>query len=318
MKVNFIAGERHFAEHLRPVYNALPEDLRGEFVEGKVFYRNHAELTVVSSWGDYKRTTGPVIHFEHGCGLTYGNGHSSYAGGLGKDRVELFCVTNQAVADANAEVYPNTPQVIVGAPKLDAWANRPAPSYSLDTHLRYRNPPAVAFSFHWDCRVVPETRWAVPEYLGTVCEIARRKRLPYDMIGHGHPRAWSELSKVWARNGLRTMPRFDDVLAAANVYVCDNSSTIYEFAALDRPVVVLNASYYRRDVHHGLRFWEDVPGIQVNKASELQDAIQEAVENDTFAAERRRITEKVYPYLGQSAARSAQAIEALVRPSSSR
>jgi CDP-glycerol glycerophosphotransferase (TagB/SpsB family) len=114
------------------------------------------------------------------------------------------------------------------------------------------------------------------------------------------------------------MPRFDDVLAEANVYVCDNSSTIYEFAALNRPVVVLNASYYRRDVHHGLRFWEDVPGIQVNKASDLQDAIQEAVENDTFEAERKRITEKVYPYLGQSAERAAQAIESFVRPSSSR
>jgi hypothetical protein len=309
VKVNFIAGERHFAEHLRPVYDALPKDMQGEFVEGKVFYRNHAELTVVSSWGDYKRTTGPVIHFEHGCGLTYGNGHSSYAGGLGKDRVVLFCVTNQAVADANAEVYPDTPQVIVGAPKLDAWANQPAPAGP---------KPAVAFSFHWDCRVVPETRWAVPEYLSTVTEVARRKRLPYEFIGHGHPRAWDQLSRVWQRNGLTTMPRFDDVLANANVYVCDNSSTIYEFAALNRPVVVLNAPYYRRDVHHGLRFWEDVPGIQVNKASELQDAIQEAVENDTFEAERKRITEKVYPYLGESARRASQAIESHVRPSSSR
>jgi UDP-N-acetylglucosamine:LPS N-acetylglucosamine transferase len=94
------------------------------------------------------------------------------------------------------------------------------------------------------------------------------------------------------------------------VYVCDNSSTIYEFAATGRPVVVLNGPHYRRDVHHGLRFWDaaDV-GIQVDHPRDLPDAIEEALRDPE---PRRRAREAalgiVYAHRTGAAQRAAAAL----------
>ena len=52
------------------------------------------------------------------------------------------------------------------------------------------------------------------------------------------------------------MRDFDEVMERSTLYICDNSSTLYEFASTGRPVVVLNAPWFRRDIEHGLRFWE--------------------------------------------------------------
>lgn len=298
MKVNFLASERHYVDHLLPVYAALPDDVRGEFVFGRV--PAPGGITVVSASGDnFRLGDRPSVFFEHGAGFTYGNAHSSYAGGDGKNNVVLFCNTNQQVHDANMRAYPDTPQVIVGCPKLDGWVSRGAKPTG-----RY---PTVAFSFHWDCHVTPETRSAFPYYRQELAAISRRAR-EWRMLGHGHPRAWKDLAPFWKQCGIEAHRDFADVVSLADVYVCDSSSTIYEFAALDRPVVVLNQPSYRRNVRFGLRFWDDIPGIQVDHPKDLHKAIDEAALGDTWSDVRKSVTGKVYPHLGESAVTAAAAI----------
>jgi hypothetical protein len=286
-----------------PVYMALPEKFRGEFHVGE-YPLDPSALTVVSSWGDYLKTSGPVIFFEHGAGFSYHGhtNHPSYAGGPGRERVVLFCNVNEYANKMNVASYPDTPSVIVGSSKLDALAAKP---WSMPRR------PTVAFSFHWDCQVAPETRSAFPhyqQYFGNVRNLRGRSFGPWDMAGHGHPLAWSQLRKQWGKCGMLELRHFNDVVNLADVYVCDSSSTQYEWAALGRPVVVLNAPWYRKDVQHGLRFWENVPGIQVDHPTDLNAAIQEACFADSWGPERERITAIVYPHLGESAKTAAAAI----------
>lgn len=302
-KVNFLCSSSHYVEHMLPVYLALPSKFRGDFYVGTSL-PDPSALTVVSSWGDYKLTSGPVIFFEHGAGFSYQTKvkHPSYAGGPGRERVVLFCNVNEYAHKPNSEAYPDIPSVIVGSPKLDAMVRRPAP---------VNNKPRVAFSFHWDCQVAPETRSAFEHYRHFF-NTSTMRNTRWEALGHGHPLAWPGLRKHWGKSGVTPVESFNDVATLADVYVCDTSSTIYEFAALGRPVIVLNAPWYRRDVNHGIRFWENIPGIQVDHHTALSAAIEQACNEDSWAAERERITEIVYPHLGKSAKKAADAIVQLL------
>lgn len=289
--IDFLATEPHYAEHLLPVWDALPANARG------VFTSNPAELsaglTAVASWRDYQQTAGPVVFFEHGAGFRYDTNHRSYSGGRGRERVRLFANVNEYVDAANRAAYPRARHAIVGSPKLDAIANLPAPRTG-----------RVAFSWHWDCHVVPETRTAFPHYRDTLADVPAEWR----PIGHAHPRAWPLVTGTYERLGWEIAPTFADVAREASVYVCDTSSTLYEFAALDRPVVVLNAPWYRREVDHGLRFWRDVPGVQVDTPEQLLPIVAEVRRIDGWIGNRREVVARVYPHLGNAAPVAAAAI----------
>jgi hypothetical protein len=291
--IRFIASEPHYRDHLYPV--ALEVSQRGITVE--VTERNlvrPAALTVVASWKDYQDSTGPVVFFEHGAGFTYQTRNHSYAGGPGRDRVVAFACVNERVAAANRAAYPDVPSIVVGSPVLDRYLQQPKPV----------GPPVVAFSWHWDCRVAPETRSAFPHYRRHLKDLAG----DWTPLGHAHPRAWSMVRGTYLGLGWEIAETFAEVVARASVYVCDTSSTIYEFAALDRPVIVLNSPDYRRDVEHGLRFWQDIPGIQVDEPGDLTRAIQEALTRDEWADRRRDTIGRVYPHLGAATALSADVV----------
>jgi UDP-N-acetylglucosamine:LPS N-acetylglucosamine transferase len=157
--------------------------------------------------------------------------------------------------------------------------------------------------------VTPETRPTLNHFTPAFVHLKERFRV----LGHGHPRLYG-IERDYRRAGIEYVPEFADVCRRADVYVCDNSSTLYEFAATGRPVVVLNGPGYRRDVHHGLRFWEaaDV-GIQVDHPRDLPDAVAEALSDPP---KRRRAREAaldlVYAHRSGAAERAAEAIVAFM------
>ncbi|MBI2835080.1 MAG: CDP-glycerol glycerophosphotransferase family protein [Acidobacteria bacterium] len=337
MRIDFVARESHYVDHLAPVYLALPEEYRGAFYTriGLLAYasqrgimgRAHrsqrrlirllarrATAVVTTGYNDLRlssRSGRPQIYNNHGAGFTYGTNHPSYAGSRrGRGRVVLFLTPSESTAAVERRALPHVPAVAVGCPKLDAWHRllldpRQEPSGA--------DPPVVAVSFHFNARRIPETRWALPHYRHALADLAAN----FAIIGHAHPRARGRLRRVYDEFGIRYVPDFDSVLAEADVYVCDTSSTLYEFASLDRPVVVLNAPWYRRDRNFtgNPRFWQyaDV-GVQCDHPRALVDAVHRAVEDAPAQREaRRRAVAAVYAVRdGTAAARAASAIMARV------
>jgi hypothetical protein len=307
VRVDFYAGLPHYADHLGPIWEALDPDLRGRFVAPAAV----ARLTPwpVERGSPPTRTEGPVVVaggmelrafrgrptclVEHGAGQSYvGVDHESYSGGRGREHVELFLVPNATVAERCGGRA-----VVVGSPRVEHLARVAAGNGQGDR---------VGATFHWDCAVVPETRSALPQYLAPLVD-----QLGADaLVGHAHPRYAKQHLREWRRRGVRHADRFEDVVRSCRVLVADNTSAMYEWAALDRPVVVVDASWYRRDVHHGLRFWScaDV-GVRVDRPEDLARAVALAAEDPDHVAERRRdVAHQVYGEVDGSARRAADAI----------
>jgi hypothetical protein len=133
----------------------------------------------------------------------------------------------------------------------------------------------------------------------------------YTLIGHGHPRAWARLERVWRKLGVEPVARFEEVCRRAALYVADNTSTLYEFASTGRPVVVLNAPWYRRSVEHGLRFWQaSGVGVHANEPGQLLGAVAVAMDDPGWQRElRERALRLVYANRRGAAELAAQALE---------
>lgn len=333
--IDFYASHVHYLEHLAPIWRQLPPDVRGEFLAGAGLTQDRAlvdygietsilrrqdrtgtRAVVAASYGDF-RAVGerPVIFLEHGAGQTYGNPqHSSHPGGKHRAGIIGYLAPNDTVAEANLTAYPTVPNFVVGIPKLDQWHANPPEPWTPSSG----RPPTIAVSFTWNRPHDPESKSAYPHYVRYLHRLART--FP-GALAHGHPRIFPELVADYRRFGFQLAPRFSDVLDHADIYICDNSSTIYEFASTGRPVVVLNAPWYRRHIEHGLRFWEyaDV-GLQVDHPTDLIDTVHAALTDPTEVAERREtIINSVYSHIdGNAAKRSAEAIMALINSSTVR
>lgn len=331
MTLDAFATLPHYVDHLAPIWWALDPEERGTFYAGRLAAERAEregmfpltigrppsdphQPTLVAGYADLRQIgRRPAVFVEHGTGQTYGADPKglrdpSYSGGTERHNVVLFLAPNERVQANNVESMPGVPSVLVGAPKLDAIISGGKTGTSPGQ--------TVAVSFHWDCRLVPESRSAWPHYDGALTALAVvAKARGWHLLGHGHPRLWGRIARRWEQLGVELVPDFDQVLRRADLYVADNSSTLYEFAAVAGPVVVLNAPWYRRDVHHGLRFWDlaDV-GVQVDEPGDLVAGIEQGLaDTHRQRLRRREVAHLTYPLAdGHASARAADAIRAHV------
>ena len=313
MRLDILASEQHFADHLYPVWQALNEVgdfiLTHELVSTKLRRWDGSNATVtdttrpilVASYGDLKRARRQgrkrIARIEHGAGQSYVGPllNGSYAGGRDCEDVSLFLVPNQYSADLWMKAYPKAQVEIVGCPKLDTLP------------VKDRTEPlTVAVSFHWDGYLVPETVSAFNHYRATLPALAGA----YNVIGHGHPRAHPMLERRYRRLEIEFVRDFAEVCRRADLYICDNSSSMYEFASTGRPVLTLNQPMYRKDVHHGLRFWDAIPGMQVDHPRDLIEAVATALQDGPQQRRaRKQALATVYAYRSGAAQRAAMVLE---------
>lgn len=258
-------------------------------------------LTVVASYRDLKlaRSHGRrVIISEHGAGQSYeGVESGSYIGAIDRAGCVAAIVPGKSQAKKHEDTHPTIKAYPVGVPKLDARHADPRPG----------KKGRVAVSFHWECKVCPETRSALRHFRSSLKDLAKE----FDLVGHSHPRMARQAQAIYLKLGIPFIADFEELMDEAELYACDNSSTIFEWASLDRPVVLLNAPWYRREVEHGLRFWShsDV-GLQVDNPAELNRTVKLALQDPAEVAKRRRelISDIYLKTDGRAAERAAAAI----------
>jgi len=325
MTLDFFARRPHYLDHIAPVWNSLPPEHRGTFhiaqemesyarqeldaprlafFEGGIPPGDHPILT--AAYGDLNKVIrNPerrIITMEHG--VTQGFGTASYPGAStgNRDRVDLALLPNEYVAERFRAVR-TTPCEVVGTPKMDRWLAdvRAAPA---------NDPPVIAVAFHWGDRHAdpPESGSAFEHYTSILTELAAR----YHVIGHAHPLAPPMHRQYFEAAGFEWVDDFREILRRADVYLNDLSSTMYEFLGTGKPVIILNAPWFRRGVHWGIRFWDysDV-GIHVENPGDLFSAIDSTLFHYGIicANARRRAVADLYPYAGQSAERAVCVLE---------
>ncbi|MEN1760775.1 CDP-glycerol glycerophosphotransferase family protein [Anoxynatronum sibiricum] len=325
-KIDFFAWERQYFDHLLPVWEKIPDDRKGIFymacsvneiykniIENKkmavksrqsieemvkeINLPNEKQNMLIMADNNAKyvgKIERCMVRLAHGCGQTFITNDPYYEL---MQKFSLILVPNEYAQNFFQNYFPEKSIEIVGCPKLDKWSRE----------LKRSNgkPPHIVFSFHFDRDFVPETKTTWPYYKEKVFELS--KSLDWKVSVHGHPKIYDQISLECQEEGINTIMHFEEVIETADLYVCDYSSTIYEFAYTGRPVVLLNAPWYRRDVEHGIRFWEfSNVGINCDEPADLKSCIEQAlIDRMEIQVDREKAVKKVYSFIDGSASEKA-------------
>lgn len=311
--IDAYASRQHYAAHIRPVMDALPAEHRGIFTTRGQPHGTGPVL--IAAAHDLAAVRGrPVALISHGVDQRYeGHDGPAYAGGTGRDHIDLFLCPNIASAAANARAYPDARCEVVGTPALDPW-------FAGD-RADIREPELVVMALHWNCEVVPETRSALEHYrtglVGIAADLAASGRT---LALHGHPRIASRVEMIARTEGIPYVHEWSSVLDMAGVLCVDNSSVAWEGMAVGVPVVWLDAPWYRSDAGHPAPWaWRPVTGPVVADAAGVVPAVR-WVEQDarpqhllptqqTWIHERERAVGSLYPFRdGRCADRAARVL----------
>lgn len=328
-KVDFFVWARHYHDHAAPIWNKLPDNIKGnyhisthlhnisdynlsEFINENIIIHSSIDTAikelrrkkgVLVVFGLDKKMFSainrPFILVSHGVGQTIeeDNKYIPY-----HKKCLLYILPNKIVENVYKRNYPHVKTAVVGCPKLDYWHTHPGEPKA--------EKPVVAISFHFENSVAPEMRSAWPYFKPALKNLALQKK--WRVLGHGHPGIIDELTPYYQKLGIEVVRDFTEVMKRANLYICDNSSTLYEFASTNRPVVVLNAPWYRRDIERGIRFWEHADvGVNCDNPDDLLAKIEEALIDPP---EQKRLREKAVKavYAVTDGTASQRAVKAII------
>lgn len=264
MKVHLLATFHHYRRHAHAVWKHLPDENRGRVYFGRTTQAKRIDpddVVMVAGFDDIARTDAErIVYVEHGAGQTYSDGAygPNYPGGEHPEKVVAYVCPSKRVAELWAR-----PAIAVGCPALDESGIQ---------HRRVCLGPLkrAHITFHFDARkVCPEARSAREHWIDDLHVLVQWLRNnEFEVSGGRHPK--DPLAKaIWRNLQVPLIEDPDQALIGCALMVADNTSLLYEAAALGIPSLVLNAPWYRKDVHHGLRFWDAVPGPMYDDMSEI-------------------------------------------------
>jgi hypothetical protein len=278
----------------------VPLELEGECIRRKLPYLIWKDTVpeksgpiVVASYSDLVTIRNrlkqhrPLVLCEHGAGQTYDVSNPTYANGTGREGVALALVPGPWPAAAYRQASSHVRVVEVGLMKLDLLRER------ADGWLR-DNRPTVAFSFHWatpGIPTLPELAAGWPYWMPAIQKLQDEHHGKLKILGHGHPRSWSHLQKLWEVMGVELVPTFAEVCSRSDLFVLDNSSSAFEFAAVTgKPILLLDHPSWPKQSNLGLRFGEAGRHFRhCGSSDNLEDAIYDALK---YGLENKEIEQR--------------------------
>lgn len=260
MRVCFTASQPHYVDHLHGIWGRLQVlgiDVHVHDLSLDGPLDDDGTPTVIAGHGDLKMIPGsrPIALLSHGVDQTYvGVDHGAYAGGRDRERIGLFLCPSARSAAINAARYPTARHRLCGPTRLDPWFLGDLTR----AHRAGERRPVIGLAWHHDSTICPETRNAWPHYAPVIDRLVEQDR--FSFVGHGHPRDRETWQAQYGSRGIEYVPNVDQFLGLIDLLAADNTSLLYEAAALGIPTLTLDAPWYRPDVNHGLRFWDAIPG----------------------------------------------------------
>lgn len=296
MRLATYSSEDQYCQHLEAITQELR--IRGIEVVHHHGYGNRrsveGKIVLVASRKDAGFLADrQIILVEHGAGQRYHR--DAGAGGADhEDRhVVLFLAPSERVAENGRKLYPRAKRLAVGSPRVEQLSLLP------------RSPEVVVMAWHWNAPGVPEAKGAWERYKVAARDLSKI----YPVLGHGHPRTKSSIGREYKGFGISQEWDWAECVKQASALTCDNSSIMWEACALNIPVVVVNAPWYRKEQDWGLRFWEyaDV-GPQVDTPKDYAEAVRLVLEEDRWKERRAEVAGLLYGQVGGSTSRAADAI----------
>lgn len=305
-----LKGNLYITENLREYAESRYPDLENVVyvkhlndLKSKLAKSNRYLLVFSYYYCQRLHTTTKCILVEHGAGLVYNSDDPHWGRHYKPGEIAHFLVTNSLLQKKIEKNNPFVPTTIVGCPKLDKYA-RKVPKMS--------KKPVFAISSHWG-GTLPEVQSGFDYFKDSIIELSKH----YKVLGHWHPNLEKQLKPFYIENNIEPVADFSEVLDRADIYICDNSSTIWEFARIGKPVVLLNPPEYRKDFEHEYnpRFWSyaDV-GVNIDSNEEFMSQIKKAIKDYKYQQKRRLdASNVVFPNYGYSRNMYCQAIDEVLK-----
>lgn len=322
-KLDLYATEYYYLDHMASVYSALEPHEQGtvftltkwakrarewgltNLVTAKTRTQLAAKLrqhplnpTLTASFANFRdcrkagRRSPTLIHGQGSAGNSAPTWHKH------KDQVECMLVPAPwGRTGLDLPVYE-----CGGQPKLDRHLNSTPP---------VTDRPRVGLSFRWR-----ESTSALSHYLpGLPKFLELCDMMGIEVVGHGHPRIFEgELRPLWKKFRVTRTADFEKILSNCHAYVADCSSTIFEFASLDRPVVLMDCPKYRK-CKFPPRFTHRQVGLETKGPEELFETIMLALADPMeIALNRRAVVDELFStqrHDGRASHRAAQILRTI-------
>jgi hypothetical protein len=289
--IGMLGSQSSYRDHMRPVWDALEPEERGCWAESQ------SGIGPASTWLDasqrdftaLRRFGVKRVHMEHGVGLQWYPARQVQQ----LQQADAIAAPNDWIADRFKERSRRLRVEVIGTPKMDLLVQ--------DSRTVDRDSQTVAVALHWT-GVLRQQSTSLDAWRPMIEELAGER----EVLGHAHPKIRKVAERFYGELGIEFVPAFEDVCSRANLYLCDHGSTLYEWSALDREVVLLRRPGHQAQIPQasGL-LWENHSGIgpELNLGGSLRAALEAAAE-PSYREARQEASAALYPYIGTATQRA--------------